>query len=220
MDTGVLGTILHQFPYPSHWTRVCATIMFVMTIVLYVVFSGIHILHWTMFYKSTFKYVRSESEEIALQACPAIAWMIIASDVQLICAQSWGSGFTLVAYVMWWIGVIWIMSICLVLYLHLIRFPSSRVVDKGLPTAVFIPIVGIFTAANLASILVTGATNQAYISDDLAVPTIIIGFVLVGCGLGLAMMMYAIYMHRLMTSGLPEPLKIPGMILTVRRNSP
>jgi hypothetical protein len=46
---------------------------------------------------------------------------------------------------------------------------------------------------------------------------IIIGFCAVGFALGLGFVVYSIYTHRLMTSGWPEPMKIPGMILTVNQ---
>jgi hypothetical protein len=44
---------------------------------------------------------------------------------------------------------------------------------------------------------------------------IIIGYCAVGFALGLGFVVYSIYTHRLMASGWPEPMKIPGMILTV-----
>jgi tellurite resistance protein TehA-like permease len=215
MDTGVLSIILRHFPYPSHWTRVCSTIMFVLEIVLFLAFGTIYVLRWTLFYTWTSKHVGGDSEEIALQACPAITWLTIVIQVQLTCAESWGYGFTILAYVMWWIGLIWVMSICVILYLHLVKNPSRAVVDKWLPTAVFIPIVGTLTAGNAAGSIVNNAINNTHLGDRLAVPMIIIGFMCVGFALSLGFVMYSIYMHRLMVSGWPEPMKIPAMILTV-----
>ncbi|KPI36519.1 Sulfite efflux pump SSU1 [Cyphellophora attinorum] len=215
MDTGVLSVVLRQFPYPSHWTRVCSAIMFVTTVVLAATFASIYLIRWTRFRKDTFNATHLEAEEIALQACPAITWALITIQVQLTCAQSWGYGCTILAYVMWWIGLVWIVSICVTLYLHLIKHPSQSIIDRFLPTAVFIPIVGIFTQANAAGVIVNGAINDTRMSAAMAVPIIIVGFMLVGFGLGLAIVMYSIYAHRLMTSGFPEALKIPSMILTI-----
>ena len=215
MDTGVLSIILHNFPYPSHWTRVCSTIMFVLDVVLFLVFGTIYLTRWIKFHSFTYRTVSHDSEEIALQACPAIQWLTITIQVQLTCAESWGYGFTILAFVMWWIGLVWVMSICVILYIHLVKNPSRSVVDKWLPTAVFIPIVGTLTVSNAAGSIVNNAINDTHLPDRLAVPMIIIGFVSVGFALSLGFVMYAIYMHRLMISGWPTPMKIPSMLLTV-----
>ena len=110
MDTGVLSIILHQFPYPSHWTRVCSTILFVLNLVLFLLFITIYLLRWTVYRTSTFSHTSVDAEEIALQACPIITWLTLTIQVQLICAQSWGYGFTILAFVMWWISLLWIKT--------------------------------------------------------------------------------------------------------------
>ena len=215
MDTGVLSVILHQFPYPSHWTRVCSTIMFVANIVLFLTISTLYLLRWVLFYRSTQRACRSDPEEIALEACPAIAWLTLTIQVQVTCAENWGYGWTILAYVMWWVALIWILAILLILYIHLIKYHSSSIVDISLPTAVFIPVVGIFTVANAAGLIVNNAKNDTHISSHLAVPLIIVSFMCVGFGLGLGFIVYSVYTHRLMTSGWPAYLKVPAMILTI-----
>ena len=215
MDTGVLSIILHQFPYPSHWTRVCSTIMFVTNFLLFLTFGTIYTLKWTLFRRFTFEHVRKDAEEIALQVCPAISWLTITIQIQLTCAESWGYGFTLLAFVMWWIGLVWVISMCMLLYLHLMKHPSGEEIDKWLPTAVFIPIVAIFTLGNAAGVIVNNAMNDTHLPDSLAIVLIVVGFMCVGFGIGLGLIMYTVYAHRLFTSGWPSPLKIPSMILTV-----
>ena len=208
MDTGVLSIILHQFPYPSHWTRVCSSIMFVLNIVLFLTFMTIYLLKWTLFYKHTLDHVRKDSEEIALQVAPAITWLTLTTQVQITCAESWGYGFTLLAFVMWWIGVVWVIAVLMILYLHLVKHPSGRLIDRWLPTAVFIPIVATFTVANTAGVIVNTAVNDTHLPDRLAIPLILVGFMEVGLGIGVAMIMYAVYAHRLFTSGWPPALHI------------
>jgi tellurite resistance protein TehA-like permease len=183
MDTGVLSLILHGFPYPSHWTRVCSTIMFVMDVVIFLILGTVYLTRWIIFRKYTYYHTRRDSEEIALQACPCIQWLTITVQVQLTCGESWGYGFTILAYVMWWIGLLWVITICVLrefhsffissckhkigsdivaVYIHLIKNPSRAIVDKWLPTAVFIPIVGIFTAANAGGAIVVNAVNDTH----------------------------------------------------------
>jgi hypothetical protein len=59
--------------------------------------------------------------------------------------------------------------------------------------------------------------NQAYnISARLAVPMIIMSFFLIGYGTLVALMVYALYLHKLLEKGWPNPEKVPGLILLVR----
>lgn len=189
--------------------------MLVTNVLLFLIFETIYILRWTLFRRFTYEHVRKDSEEIALQVCPAISWLTITIQVQFTCAEFWGYGFTLLAFVMWWIGLVWVISMCMLLYLHLMKHPSGEEIDKWLPTAVFIPIVAIFTLGNAAGVIVNNAVNDTHLPDSLAIVPIIVGFLCVGFGLGLGLIMYTVYAHRLFTSGWPSPLKIPSMILTV-----
>jgi tellurite resistance protein TehA-like permease len=212
MDTGVLAIDIHQFAYPSQWTHVIATILFVLELILYIVFASIYFLRWTVYRRSTFTSTYLDPEQIALQACPAISWLTITILVHLVCSESWGYGFAILAFVMWWIALIWLTLICATLFLSLIKNPSFDVTDRFLPTAVFIPIVGMFTVANAAGVI---TTNPSYLSRSLSIPLIVLGFIIVGFSIGLSIVMYSVYSHRLMIGGWPAALKIPSMILTI-----
>jgi tellurite resistance protein TehA-like permease len=215
MDTGVLGIFLHNFPFPSQWTHICSIIIFVFELVLFLLFGTVSLLRWLLFFRSTLRHLKRDSEEIALQACPAITWLMLAAQIQLICAEQWGFGFTILAYAMWWVGLVWVIFISVILYLHLIRKPHRAFVDKWLPTAIFIPLVGALTVGDVAGVMIN-SSGPSQVDQTLAIPMVIVGFMCVGFALGLSCVMYAIYMHRLMVSGWPSALKIPSMILTVR----
>lgn len=215
MDTGVLGLFLHNFPFPSKWTHMCSIVIFVFDLVLFLVFGAASLLRWLLFFRPTLRCLKKDSEEIALQACPAITWLTVAAQIQLICAARWGFGFMVLAYAMWWVGLVWVLLISVILYLHLIRKPHRAFVDKWLPTAIFIPLVGALTVGDVAGIMINSGSGPSQVDRTSANSMIIVGFMCVGFALGLSCVMYAIYMHRLMVSGWPSALKIPSMILTV-----
>ncbi|UKZ68396.1 uncharacterized protein TrAtP1_009435 [Trichoderma atroviride] len=198
----------------KNFSTICIVI-FVFELVLFLVFGAVSLLRWLFFFRPTLRYLKNDSEEIALQACPAITWLTLAAQIQIICAARWGFGFTILAYAMWWVGLVWVLLISVILYLHLIRKPHRAFVDKWLPTAIFIPLVGTLSVGDVAGVMINDSSGTSQVDRELAIPMIIVGFMCVGFALGLSCVMYAIYMHRLMVSGWPSALKIPSMILTV-----
>ncbi len=215
MDTGVLSIIMHQLPGQFSGLPVLSTVMFVLNLVLFIAISSIWLLRWILYPSETFHAVFNDTEEVALLACPTIAYFTLVGQVALTCSNSWGHGFTILAYVLWWIGVVWILLVVTMLYIHMIRKPSGQLVDRWLPTAVFVPIVGTMTAGTIGGVIIN---NADHVSAGLAVPVIIVGLMLVGFGWLLGILVYSVFFHRLLTAGWPPAEKIPGLILTVCRH--
>ena len=111
---------------------------------------------------------------------------------------------------MWWIGAAWIFVVYSTLYICILK--SALTDDEHLPTAVFLPIVGLMTSATMGGVICNFGKD---INPRIAVPMIICSYLLLGCGLFLALAMYAVYLHRLIIYGWLPVAKIPGMILTI-----
>ena len=184
--------------------------MFVIDVVLYVVIGTIFAAGWILYWEETKYACFQDAEEIALLGAPVIAWFTITGQVALTCSESWGYRLTVLSYVMWWIGAAWILFICSTLYICIAK--SALTDDEHLPTAVFLPIVGIMTAATMGGLI---CNYGADLSASMAVPVIVCSYLLLGYGLFLAFAMYAAYLHRLIICGWPPANKIPGMILTI-----
>jgi tellurite resistance protein TehA-like permease len=199
-------------PYQFKGLHVLSWIMFVLELVIYTVVWACFIARWTMYWKETKHRIFNDAEEIALTGAPAIVWFTISGLVALKCSDSWGYGFTVLAYVMWWIGMAWIIVQCSTLFICLSK--ESLTDDEHLPTAVFLPIVGVMTSASIGGII---CNNAAHISTRMALPVIIVSYLCLGYALFLALAVYAAYLHRLIIIGWPPVEKIPAMILTVSR---
>ena len=184
--------------------------MFVLDVVLFVIIGSIFAAGWILYWEETKKACFGDAEEIALLGAPGIAWFTITGQVALTCSESWGYRLTVLSYVMWWIGAAWILFICTTLYICIAK--SALTDDQHLPTAVFLPIVGIMTAATIGGLICNYGRD---LSARMAVPVIICSYLLLGYGLFLAIAMYATYLHRLIVCGWPTANKIPGMILTI-----
>jgi len=84
--------------------------------------------------------------------------------------------------------------------------------EATLPSTVFLPAVGTTTNAVVGAVIVRYSYN---ISARLGVPVIIVGYMLVGFGGWLAMLVYAVFLYSFFTNGLPPPAKLPGMMMLV-----
>jgi len=210
LDTGVLSLITHNLPWQFSGLHVISTVLFVLNIVLFLTFSAVLIARWAMYPVETYRKTFADTEEIAFLGAPVIAYFTIVAQVGITCSTAWGHSFTVLAYVLWWIGVAWILTICTMLYICLAKNQLSN--DETLPTAVFLPVVGMMTAAVVGGNIVVYSYKM---SPQMAEPVIIVSYLCLGYALLLAITMYAQYMHRLILTGWPEPAKIPGMILTV-----
>ncbi|KAI4152313.1 MAG: hypothetical protein LQ340_002981 [Diploschistes diacapsis] len=187
--------------------------MFVVNLVIYFVMMPATVLRVILYPKSTLKQ-SANANEAAYWACLPIASLTIIAQIALTPSQAnWngtGHAFTLLAYVLWWICVAWIVTLATAAPAFLAR--QSETKDENMTTAVFIPAVGVATQAVVGANIVTYAYG---VSPQLAVPVIIVGYLLVGLGLNLALIMYALFLNRLMASGWPQPAQIPALIVLV-----
>ncbi len=128
------------------------------------------------------------------------AWLTLISFVSLTVSQAhWGGhDFTIVAYVMWWIGAAWIVTTLCTVFFTLITIHD--VTEQDLPSAIFVPAVGVATLATVGGLV---TSFSASISARLAVPVIIFSFCAVGIGLFMAVFLYTSLLHRLLLKGWP-----------------
>ena len=213
MNAGIIGVLMHQLPYQfSGLQNVLSNIAYLVDLVLFVAFSIIMILRITMYPRSTAKIVTSSTEELCYFSCIPIALLTIAelTALQVSTAYWGGYAFSLVAYVLWWIGAGSMVTLSLAIYITIFKIPLVE--DRTAPTALFIPAVGTATVATSGGLITMYAYN---IAARLSVPVLILSYILVGQGIFLAVMIYTIFTHRLMTKGWPEAPKIPSLALLV-----
>ncbi|MCJ1448336.1 MAG: hypothetical protein MMC23_008851 [Stictis urceolatum] len=209
----IIGVLMHQLPYQfSGLQNVLSNIAYLVDLVLFVAFSIIMILRITMYPRSTAKIVTSSTEELCYFSCIPIALLTIAelTALQVSTAYWGGYAFSLVAYVLWWIGAGSMVTLSLAIYITIFKIPLVE--DRTAPTALFIPAVGTATVATSGGLITMYAYN---IAARLSVPVLILSYILVGQGIFLAVMIYTIFTHRLMTKGWPEAPKIPSLALLV-----
>lgn len=211
MNSGVIGLLLHQLPYQFHGLAIIATIFYVLDLVFFTFFSVSFILRFVMYGGTAFREIINEPPELMFCACWPIAFMTLTSLTSLFTSHAyWGHSFTIVAYVMWWFVSIWNLIFLFGTFIILIRQHDAS--DRRLPMLVILPAVSVSTAAVTGGI-VAGMSYD--ISANLAVPVIIVSFMLVGVGILFGFMLTIYLFHALMAKGWPAPAQTATVFIFI-----
>ncbi|KAJ9612894.1 hypothetical protein H2200_002835 [Cladophialophora chaetospira] len=212
MNSGIIAIIAHQLPYQFDGLGQIAAVFWMIDLVLFILFSILMFLKLAMFRKQAYRELVNDVQQLGLLACWPIAWLTIVAFVSLSVSEAhWGGhAFTLVAYVMWWVGAAWIITTTCFVMITLIRRHS--VSDVDLVPMVLIPPVGVATLATVGGLF---SIYSHAISARLAVPVIIASFFSVGIGLFFATFLYTLLLHRLLVKGFPPPELAASMFLFV-----
>ncbi|KAJ4986666.1 malic acid transport [Stagonosporopsis vannaccii] len=210
MDTGIISIIMNILPWQFDGLGIISTIMFVFNLVLFTVFTLLAITRLLTFPR----HVKSESlnqvEEISYQGAPAIAYLTLVAQVALTCSTAWGFQLTVLAYVLWWIGLVWTVILCSASVIVLAK--RSITDDRNLSPAIFLPLIAVMTLGTTGGILTRYSVGM---SARLAIPMIVTSYMVIGYAFFLSLLYYAIYTHRLLAVGPPMKAKLPSLCVTI-----
>lgn len=229
MNTGILGILMHLLPYEFRGLFVLSTIMYLAALTFFVIICSMTIMRWILYTKAVQQKAAASIDEISYLGAAPIAFLTITSLTGLIVSNAYwgGHAWSIVAYVMWWFGMAWMFITCTdispSLYSSTLTisigvgvcitlFRTKLIDDRSMTPSPVLAAVGVSTAANVGAQVI----NYSYdISPRLAVPVIIVAYLLGGLALWLSIILYAIFFHRLMASGWPEPAKRPALLILV-----
>lgn len=212
MNAGALGLLTHQSPYQFHGLEIISTVFYVFDLTLFIVFSVIFILRFTIFRSSAYREIVSQQTELTLCACWPIAFLTLTSLTPVICSNAyWGRhAFTILGYVMWWSSATWSLLVLFWVFITLIRQHDAN--DRRLPTTIILP------AVSVATVAVTGGSvvSLSYdVSPRLAVPVIVVSFMMVGIGILLGLMLSTYLFHAFLAQGWPAPAMTASTFILV-----
>lgn len=210
MDTGIISIIMKLNPYRFHGLNVLATIMFVWNLILFTLLSVLGLARLGFFTTHVRTKMSSTLDELCYNGAPAIAYFTLVAHVSLTCSEAWGYGFTILAYVLWWSGVVWSVTMCSATVVMLSKRRITS--DREISPVVFIPLIAVMTAGTTGGIMVNYSSG---ITPRLAVPVIIVSFLCLGYAFFLAQMLYSIYLHRLLTEGPAMGPLMASLVVTV-----
>lgn len=210
MDTGILSILLKLTPYRFTGLNILATVMFIWNLLLFLSFVVLGLLRLATFTTHVRHKMASTLDELCYNGAPAIAYFTLVAQVSLTCSQAWGHGFTILAYVLWWIGVAMAVCVCSG---TMVMLSKRRITsDREISPVVFLPLISVMTAGTTGGIVVNYSSG---ISARLAVPVIVVSFLCLGYAFFLAQMIYSIYLHRLFTEGPAKGPMLASLVVTV-----
>ncbi|CAK1362301.1 unnamed protein product [Cercospora beticola] len=213
ISSGGLGLLFAgTFPYRAHWQIIIATIQYVLELVLFFTFGAILLLKWIIYPHVAVRKAMNDPDELGAYAIPPIALMTIgaltASQVSL---GPWGGhAFTIVAYVLWWIGMIWTFLTAVVVLTTL--FYTGNQSSRTMSPVLFMAPVGLATAATESGFITIYSKEM---SARMAGPMLVVGYFAGGVALFMAIILYTIYFHRLLAAGFSPPAKRPGLVILI-----
>lgn len=212
ISSGGLGLVLNApFPYSARWLTICGDLLFGVELLFFVMFLGIMAAKWTMYPKAALHRLLSDQQELSAYATIPITLLTIAALVASQISTSWGGyPFTIVAYALWWISMAMMMFYC-VAVISILSY-SPKHIGKVMMPALFMPIVGVATAAVEAASVSAKAYN---LSTALAVPMIVMGYFLLGLSMWMGIILYTVFLYRLLNYGWPDSPGIAGLAILV-----
>ena len=210
MDTGIISIIMNILPWQFRGLGIISTIMFVFNLVLFAAFSVLALIRLFTFPKHVKSQTSNMLEELSYQGAPAIAYLTLVAQVSLTCSTAWGFRLTILAYVLWWMGLVWTVTLCSASVIILTKRSITN--DRELSPAIFLPLISVMTLGTTGGIVVNYSVGM---SARLAIPVIVVCYLCIGYAFFLSLLYYAIYAHRLIAVGPPMKAKLPSLVVTV-----
>ncbi|KAL8938807.1 MAG: hypothetical protein Q9211_003037 [Gyalolechia sp. 1 TL-2023] len=111
MSTGVISTMLHQFPYHARWLNLLSYIFFAVNLALFLLFTFISILRYTL-YPQIFPAVMRHPQQSLFVATFPMGLANLINMIVLACAPAWGHGWATFAWVLWLVDTVIALATC------------------------------------------------------------------------------------------------------------
>lgn len=103
--------MLHQIPYQARWLDRVSEVVFVLNIVLFLLFSLISALRYTMYPQLFPAVLRHPHQSLFLATFP-VGLATLINMIVLVCVPAWGPGMSILAWVLWWIDSVLAVVTC------------------------------------------------------------------------------------------------------------
>ncbi|EXJ75946.1 uncharacterized protein A1O5_00454 [Cladophialophora psammophila CBS 110553] len=197
MGTGVVASLLNQFPYNARWLYWLSVVVFCLNIGLFALFIFVSILQFILFPRVWITIVERPNQAFFLSSIPVSLGTIVNMMV-FVCAPAWGKW---VVYLAWglWMADAALSLLCALFLPFLLVIKRQEETPLSTITALqTFPVIGTVVASATAA-LVAGVLPD----NEQALVTVLIGYVLWGVGVPSAIFILITYWQRLTIHKLP-----------------
>lgn len=212
--SGIIAVILHQLEYQFTGLQTIAVIFWMINLVTLLLFSLILFSRIALEPKTFFRGIANDQSEASCLASISVSFSVSVMMVSLVVVPSWGGrSWANAVYVMWWVAAALATACCVgvpLLFLKTVRAQGGFL--ESLTPTTQLPIIAALTAAAGAGTIASAVDLER----AQLVPMLIVGFLLVGLALPLAVMLDVLFLIRMLqphegNSGGPLP---PQLIYT------
>lgn len=206
MSTGGIALLLHETPHQFHGLSTIGAIVFTFNLALFASIS-LGLVYRFVRTPSAFGRSLTHPTESLFFGTFWLSGATIISNIQAYGVPNAGPWLVVAVRVLFWTYTALTYLVAVVQYWHLFTGRSTTL--QSFTTAWIVPIFPVMLTGTVASVIADAQPPAQ------AVPIIIAGTTFQGLGFAVAVLMYANYIGRLMTGGLPEPDTRPGMFIAV-----
>lgn len=206
MATGGIATLLNAQPYQFTGLKTIGKVVFIYDLVLFVAFTAMICTRFMMF-RGTFMSALTHPTESLFIPTFFLSIVNIFNCIQAYAVPVCGPWLIVVQRIAFWIYLACVFMLATGQYTYLFAAPPNRLTVQSMTPAWLLPIFPAMLTGTFASQIVKTQPpeHQATI--------IVAGITMQGLGWMVSILMYGVYITRLMQYGLPEPKLRPGMFI-------
>jgi len=170
--------------------------------VLFLCYLAIYLLRALLYPRYVAQQLANDIMETACLASISIVFTTIIQMIALTLPSTWGHGWGMLAYVLWWCNMVLALTAVVGIPYVFTRLESPG--TDSVPPAVMLPVIAALTIAAGGGVV----CRYGALSPALQVPVIIISYMFVGIGLPLAVMFGSIFFTRIFDQSFPIKQKV------------
>jgi C4-dicarboxylate transporter/malic acid transport protein len=206
MSTGAMAVVVSRIPYQFDGLLTLGTVVYIANLIIFTLVYTAMVLRFAFFPTALVNPWKHPTEGLFIPTFfIAIASIIL--GMPSFAGPHTGDWLLVTLNVLFWCYTLVTLLLAVTLYYEL--FSAEHHTVQSMTPAWILPIFPVMLVGTVAG-SIAGAQPTS-----LAVPIIVVGLCFQGLGLFVTMLMYALYVGRLMQSGLPAPNLRPGMFISV-----
>ena len=206
MGTGVLSILIHQAPHKFRGMADIGTALYLLNCLLFVLFLGVSLARYAMYPYVLRHLARYPAQCFFIGTLPC-GLSTIVSATAYIAVPKYGHWASVLTLVLWWINVVLALLTCV--GVPFLMFTIHHLTLDKMTGAWLLPVVPCIVAAAAGGVVAT------VVSPEHAVTVIVVCYMLWGMGMGIAILVLALYFHRLSVYHLPDSEVVVSAFLPV-----